>query len=255
MLQGRCFAILKYNAEMTGMAIAIASVADSDELFAALRSVDISVPLRTVGRTTHHVENWTICRLLSTLADAQRLAFPVSLCHRDRPDFLIDAGETQVGVEVTEAISEQYAAYSALAEREFPNALLDPGHFRWGAPRRSVEEMRKLLRQSRLSAKPWMGDRLEREWAFFIQSVVDAKLTKLASLEFEKFDLNWLSIYDNLPLGNVDLEKAIAFLRPLLEDRWSRNPCFDAIYIEHRQMVAEISVSETNYLVLQDLWE
>ena len=237
------------------MAIAISSVADCDELFAALRSVDITVPLRTEGRTTYHAETWTICRLLSTLAHAQRLSFPVSLHHRDRPDFLVATGETQVGVEVTEAISEQYAAYSALAEREFPDVLLEPGHFRWGAPKLSVEEMRQLLRQTQLSAKPLMGDRPAREWAFFILSVVNAKLTKLASLEFEKFDLNWLSIYDNLPLPTVHLEKGIAFLRPLLQDRWTRNPSFDAVYIEHGPVIAEISVAESNYLVLQDLWE
>ena len=111
------------------MTIAISSAADTDELFAALRSIDISVPLRTEGRTTHHAEVWTVCRLLSTLAQAQRLSFPMSLRHRDRPDFLIAAGATKVGVEVTEAISEQYAAYSALAEREFPDTLLEPGIF------------------------------------------------------------------------------------------------------------------------------
>lgn len=237
------------------MAIAISSAADADELFAALRSIDISVPLRTEGRTTHHTETWTICRLLSTLVQAQRLPFPVSLRHRDRPDSLIAAGAAQIGVEVTEAISEQYAAYSALAEREFLDVLLEPGHFRWGAPKLSVEEMRKLLRQAKLSAKPWMGDRPEQEWALFIQSVVDAKLIKLAKPEFGKFKLNWLSIYDNLLLPNVHLEKGIHFLRPLLQERWFRSPCFNTIYIEHGPIIAEISMTETNRLVLQDLWE
>jgi hypothetical protein len=237
------------------MAIGISSTADAEELLAALRSIDISVPLRTEGRTTHHAETWTICRLLSTLAEAHRLSFPVSLCHRDRPDFLLAAGATRVGVEVTEAISEQYAAYSALAERKFPDVLLEPGHFRWDAPKLSVEEMRKLLRQTKLSAKPWMGDRPEQEWALFIKSVVDAKLTKLAKPEFEKFDQNWLSIYDNLPLPNVHLEKGIHFLRPLLQERWSDSPSFDTIYIEHGPVIAEISMTETNHLVLQDLWE
>ena len=201
------------------------------------------------------MERWTICRLLSVLAHAERLAFPVSLRHRDRPDFLIATGETQIGVEVTEAISEQYAAYSALAEREFPEALLEPGHFYWGAPELSVQEMRKLFRQTQLSAKPWMGDRPEREWALYIQSVVDAKLSKLESSEFEKFDLNWLSIYDNLSLSNDRLEKGIAFLRPLLHERWSRAPSFDTVYIEHGPVIAEISLAETNYFVLHDRWE
>ncbi len=237
------------------MAITVSSTANIDELFAALRSIDISVPLRTEGRTTHHAEIWTICRLLSTLAQAQRLSFPVSLCHRDRPDFLVAAGATQIGVEVTEAISEQYAEYSALAEHEFPDALLEPGHFRRDAQKLSVKEMRKLLRKTQLSAKPWMGDKPEREWALFIQSVVDAKLTKLTNPEFEKFDLNWLSIYDNLRLPNIHLEKGIHFLLPLLQERWSRRPSFDTIYIEHGPFIAEISAAESNHFALQDLWK
>jgi hypothetical protein len=133
--------------------------------------------------------------------------------------------------------------------------LLEPGHFYWYAPKLSVEQMRKLLCQTQLSAKPWMGDRPEREWAHFIQSVVDAKLTKLANPGFERFDFNWLSIYDNLPLPNVHLEKGINFLRPLLLNRWSRSPSFDIIYIEHGPVIAELSVADTNHLVLQDLWE
>lgn len=236
------------------MATEISRATDAEELLVALRSIDISVPRRTEGRTTHHAETWSICRLLSTLAQARRLSFPVSLFHRDRPDFQVVAGATKIGIEVTEAISEQYAAYSALAEREYPDALLEPGHFRWNAPKLSVDEMRKLLRQDKLSAKPWVGDRPEQEWALFIQSVVDAKLTKLAKQEFKKFELNWLSIYDNLPFPNVHLEKGIHFLRPLLRERWSRSPSFDTIYIEHGPVIAEVSMTGASYLVLQDLW-
>ena len=84
---------------------------------------------------------------------------------------------------------------------------------------------------------------------------MDAKLTKLASPEFQKFDRNWLSVYDNLSLRNVDLEKGIAFLRPLLQDRWPRHPSFDTVYIERGTVIAEVSATEINRLVLLDLWK
>ena len=100
-----------------------------------------------------------------------------------------------------------------------------------------------------------MGDRPEREWALFIQSVVEAKLTKLANPGFEKFDLNWLAIYDNLPLPDVHFEKGIHFLLPLLQDRWSRSLSFDTIYIEHGPVIVAMSAADTNHLVLKDLWE
>ena len=236
------------------MPIDIQAVSGSEELCAALQRVDISVPARTEGRATHHTETWTICRLLSTLANAKGLSYPLSVNHRDKPDFLINTGNIRIGVEITEAISAQYAAYCALAEREFPDVFLEPAHFRWGAPNLTVEEMRQMLRQSQLTSDGWAGDRPEQEWALFIQSVVDTKLAKLAQLDFAKFDRNWLSIYDNLPLPNVHLGKAIAFLRPLVQDRWSRTPSFDTLFVEHGPVIANFTASGSEHLVLNDLW-
>lgn len=149
------------------MPVEIPPTTNAEELFAALARIDLSVPARTDRRTTHHTETWTICRLLSTLAKTGHLVFPVSLSHRDRPDFLLQTGKTKIGVEVTEAISQQYAAYCALAEREFPNAFLEPAHFRWGAPQLTTEQMRELLRQPQLTSDGWAGDRPEQESAPF----------------------------------------------------------------------------------------
>lgn len=224
------------------------------ELCAILQSIDISVPLRTEGRTTEHTEIWTICRLIATLAKSNLVSYPVSIQHRDRPDFQFQFGETQIGIEVTEAISEQYAAYSALAEREFPNAFLEPGHFRWGSPKLSIEEMRNLLQQSHLSSPPWIGDRAEREWAIFMLSVIESKLKKLAKPGFSHFSENWLSIYDNIPMCHIDLEKAVSFLQSALVPFWTWNPKFNAIYIEHGKVVLRLSNSDMRILELNDLW-
>ena len=174
----------------------ISPAPDSDTLRKVLRTIDITVPLRTEGRKTTHTERWIVCRLLSTLDRQGHLCFPVSVTHRDKPDFLVTQGSLQVGIEATEAISEQYAAFSALAEREFPDILLDPGHFRWDSPRKTVEEMREILRQGRLTAAPWIGDRPEEEWALYMESIVRTKLGKLRRLDFTKNSLRtgWRSI-------------------------------------------------------------
>lgn len=238
------------------MAVHIPAVTNSQELFSALKRIDISVPARIDGRKTDHTETWAICRLLSTLAKADRLEFPASVASRDRPDCLIRAGSAKVGVEITEAISPQFAAYCALAEREFPDVFLQPGHFRWGAPELTVAEMRQLLAQSqKITSEPWVGDRAEQEWALFIQSVVDIKLEKLARPGFEVFDQNWLAVYDNLPLPNVHLGKAITYLRPLIEDRWSRVPGFNMLFVEHGPVIAQITATRSEHLILHDLWE
>jgi hypothetical protein len=161
---------------------------------------------------------------------------------------------SQVGVEITEAASEQYNAYSALAEKEFPGAFLEPGHFRSGAPERTVEQMRTLLQQTQLSAAPWEGDRPEREWAVYMERVVDSKLEKLAKPGFRILDENWLAIYDNLPLPNVEMDKAIRFLHLALETPWSRIPGFSLVFIESGSVIVKLSPIEVHTLDLYDLW-
>lgn len=236
------------------MPVNISSVSDKACLISKLRGVDISVPLRTEGRTTDHTETWTICHLLATLAEHECLTYPFSLKHRDRPDFLLQHASVKTGIEVTEAVSEQYAAYSALAEREFPDVFLEPGHFRWGAPKMTTDEMRALLRQNQLCSPPWAGDRPEREWASYMESIIDCKLAKLAKPQFGRFNENWLAIYDNLPLPNIHLDKALDFLLPSLSNKWHCSTSFTSIFIEHGPVLAVLTPREKHHLTLNDLW-
>lgn len=195
-----------------------------------------------------------MARLLATLVSAGQLSWPVGLIHRDRPDFLMLSGGLEIGIEVTESIPEQYAAYCALAEREFPDAMLEPSHFRWGSPPLTLVEMRTLLAQTRLSGEPWYGDSAEREWAQFILGSIQAKLAKLAAPEFQKFTSNRLAIYDNLPMPNIDLNKALAHLESRLASVWNSSPGFDTIYIEHTKTFVVLTPSATKQLPLNDLW-
>lgn len=232
----------------------IALVADSALLRQTLQTIDITVPLRTEGRKTFDAERWVICRLLSTLNQHQRLVFPLSLAHRDKPDFLVTQSSFQVGVEATEAISKQYAAFSAIAEREFPGVPREPSHFKWGSPRKTAEEMREILRQGRLTGRPWMGDRPEREWALYMESIVRDKVEKLKQVDYVKFAETWLAIYDNLALPDVDLQRAVGRLRPLIADAWSQLPTFQRIYIEHDRFMVELNQGSAKYLVIENLW-
>lgn len=234
--------------------IQISLVTTKNDLIAVLRRFDIAVPLRTEGRKTHHVEKWTICRLLSTLMKNERLVYPMSLTGRERPDFLLQRDEAKVGIEATEAIPEQYASFLAFAESEFSDKSIERGHFRRGSPKLSKDEMRDLIRRERLTAPPWAGDRPEQEWAEYFQSVIEAKLLKLAKPGFEIFPENWLAIYDNLQLPNIDLEKAVGFLLLKLDENWACIPGFDAIYIEHGAVVVQLSPNKITYMELHDLW-
>jgi hypothetical protein len=223
---------------------------DSAALRLAIKSIDTAVPLRTKGRKTEHTESWVISRLLSTLDRYDRLTFPVEVRHQDKPDFLLLQNERSVGIEITEAIPEQYAEFNALAEREFPDTLLEPRHFRAGSSRKKIEEMREILRQNRLTAPPWEGDTAEDEWTTYIEQAIRTKHAKLQKIDFSKHEENWLAIYDNLPLPNVHLQKALSRLRPKIVDLWAESLKFVRIFIEHGPVILDINADGIAQLAL-----
>jgi hypothetical protein len=191
-----------------------------------------------------------------TLAKADRLTFPLSVSRRDppddRPDLLLRSGSAQIGIEITEAIPERFAAMCALAEKECPGHWLPVGLFPWDADTLSKDEMRDLLRKNARSAAGWVGDEPEKKWASFINAVIKHKLSKLSGDGFQLFDENWLAIYDNLPLPNVQLAEAISFLQPLVADTWASAPAFNALFIQRGTVIAKVTAGATEHFVIGD---
>ncbi|KIL05685.1 hypothetical protein QX25_06690 [Stutzerimonas stutzeri] len=86
------------------------------ELRTKLAELDIDVPARSEGRRNHHAERYCIAHLLATLP-AERLSFPLTLVHSDKPDFVLTMSGTEVGIEHTEAVPENVARANFLREK------------------------------------------------------------------------------------------------------------------------------------------
>lgn len=250
----------------------IAKVQNRNDFLSALRKTDRSVHPRTAGRTKDEVETYTICHLLSTLATADELAFPLSVQGRDRPDVLIEMGNfnVKIGVEITEAMPTQFADLSAFAEQKNPGHAVPAIHLGLNAPKFTYDEKRALLERTppkvqtekeatnrdlrRNKSSGWVAGEAEKEWADYILCCVYNKLNKLAKSEFRKYDQNWLSIYDNLPLPNVELTQAVAILRPLLSENWLRPLHYHAVFIEHNFTIVRITPNSEKCFIVNDPW-
>lgn len=230
------------------------AVACSTDLSALLAGTDISVAGRTEGRATEDTERWTICRLLATLNQEGGLRFPLKLTHRDRPDFELVQGGSSTGIEITEAITQDYSSCLALAERIKPDAVIDMSLFHPDSPRKTTQELREIIASSSLTGSGWAGSFAEEDWASFIGDVISGKQTKLEKVGYRKFPVNWLAIYDNLPLPNVNLADAVALLAPKIAPLWSRKLSFDAVFIERGPVIVELTRSKSAHHILVDLW-
>ena len=223
------------------------------ELLELLMKIDIRVPPRNEGRTTEHCETWSICRLLATLAKRDKIGYPIRMIKRERPDFLLTAGERYIGIEVTEAIHQEYAKATALPEADVDGSVIDASLFKWGASPRKLHDLRSIASQKKLTGPGWEGTSVESEYADAIFDVVALKTRKLQNQSFAKFVENWLAIYCNLALPTLDLGVANQFFtEKAITYRWEDG--FSGVFVEAGAKIISYSHGGAEVMELVDLW-
>lgn len=225
----------------------------SEELLSILRDIDIRVPLRNEGRTTEHCENWSVCRLLATLAKHNEIDFPIQLTKRERPDFLLKAGDCQIGVEVTEAVNPEYAKAVTLSEADADGAIIDPSLFKWRTPSRKLTDLRSIVSRKKLTGPGWEGSSVEIEYADAILDVMMSKTEKLRSQGFNRFTENWLAVYCNITLPALELEEANLFFVEKAMNYWS-NTTFSRVFVEKGGTIISYSRNRADIMDLENLW-
>jgi hypothetical protein len=228
---------------------AIAASAKSD-LLSQLSKLDIRVPLRTEGRKSEHSERWSACRLLATLAEAGDLKYPLRLEHRDRPDFLLSVSDRSIGIECTEAVPANWAWANARNEEKQYDSIMPLQQFAPGEPLMTPGEIDEIARGVSCG-DGWAGRAPERQWADAMFHFADAKARKIAAPDFTRYEQNWVLIYDNWPLPNVDENIGAGYLQATLNG--SPLP-FDRIIVECTRTFVVFARSAFSIFPLNDLW-
>lgn len=224
----------------------------STDLLQKLRTIDISVPLRTEGRTTKQCERWSICRLLATYAETDLFDYPLQIRHEDRPDIVLSMPTACIGIEITEAVPENWARVDALAERKGYDNLRYIERFQPGELRRSTNEINHIA-IGKSKGSLWAGDSAEREWAEVMIYFSLKKIKNYANPNFRKFQKNWLVIYENWPLPAVEEDKAASLFHQRIVDLSGSLP-FDKIFVEYPKTFWEFTLDSYSCNTINDLW-
>lgn len=224
------------------------------ELLQKLTLFDITVPPIDQGRTKEHCEMWSICRLLATLAKYKYYEFPLQINKRERPDFYLKTGIKNIGIEFTEAIQQDYARVRVLPEANLQGSIIDPSLFKWGSKKKSLSQLRSIASEKKLMGPGWEGNEIEIEWTNAIFDIIQRKTIKLLSVGFERFDENWLLIYDNLNSFALDITQSCSIISARLEKYWTKDS-FNKIYIESHDVFIEISENRKKVLNLISVWK
>lgn len=226
-----------------------------DELINILSQFDILLPPVGVGRTKEHDERLAVCMLLSTLAHADELAYPLSLEHKDKPDFRLHEGDSVTGIEVTFARNQDHAHFKAMMNRSDTSKVYSTSVFQ-SEQHLSQDEKEAYLIED-LPAPPLMGDRPYENWAAYVSKSIKKKIQDFEDPKFEKFSKNILVVFVETPerVAVSDIDKAIQYLTPELDKAWAEVVRFDCIYVQHYQQIAKLKPSEeTKILDCNDIW-
>ena len=207
------------------------------ELADLISDVNVTVPLRSEGRTKDHTERYCMARLLASLP-ISRLQFPLQLDHQDRPDFVLSMRETRIGIEHTEVIPENVAHAAFLRDKGHGPEVYFMPHATIGEPKKTGAELIAEIEADEMG-DGWCGDSFERNWAVAMLHFIQKKEAKALADGFERYEKNWLLLYDSWPGPNLNFKKAVSYLERLLAAR--KVHTFDSIFIIHSQDLCEIS--------------
>ena len=224
------------------------------ELLSVLSEADISVLPRGAGRTNDQIEKWVMFRALSTLCANGLLEYPLRLIKRESPDFLLVCADKAIGCEITEAVNGEYLKAKSLPEANKERSIVDASKFKWGTPKRSLDDLRKIASKDILTGPGWTGNSVEVEFAKLVFDVTIRKTTTLNKTGFNNFPSNYLLIYCNQPLPILDIVEGSSICHKQLASYWS-DITFDQILVEKGNNI--VVFTSTHYRVYKsnNLWK
>lgn len=228
------------------------TASNKSELLNVLAGIDISVPRRTEGRTKDHTERYAISHMLSALAGGNHLSYPINLTQRERPDFLLVTDSVKIGIEHTEAVPQNEAHKTVLRENAGGSEVYFISHHKPGEIKKTAKHLKKEIEENR-AGNGWAGDSVEREWPKAMFHFINTKIDTLMKEGFERFNKDWLLIYDNWSLPALDREEAVPILLKLSMDNGSFEK-FDHIYIITGNRLYEFSSTGVTPHEINDLW-
>lgn len=232
------------------------SAASSEELFAQLRATDIAVPLVTEGRTKEHRERYVMARFLATAAKTGMLTFPLNVAHREKPDFSLRFGGSEVGVECVEAVPQELYEIEVLREKWYPEAMNFGQKFQPGSNALTRDEKHQIASGCQ-AGPPWMPEAAKRNWVSAMLHVISGKAVKLQSGNYSSNATNWLLVQDVWPTSLRSYPEQVREAALECAQRLAAapdTPSFDALFIASGRQLLCIERGTLTTEDIYDLW-
>ncbi|WP_026959808.1 hypothetical protein [Aliagarivorans taiwanensis] len=200
------------------------SIASEADYLRALAQLDVDVPERRQDRTTELTESWSAHQFLAALPQLGLLRYPFTLERRESPDIALHFTDISMGLELTEAIREDFAKYQSMTKGNMDNAP----RFAFADKAYTTKQLKRLAHSQTARAVAWAGDSVEKDFALGVKLCAKAKTVKLQ--KYQRYDNNSLLIYFNNQGPIPDPKMQQDYAAEALDNYWSELG-FDNIYV------------------------
>jgi hypothetical protein len=237
-------ALLHGSSRMSIDKASLFTARDFGELQDHLRAISVEVPFHPKERLNAHVETYALVSLLSSIPwDSS--CFPMDVFRRERPDFYLRCGSSEIGLEHTEGMNQNLAKERALrADGHGPEVHYVSTASVHDPARSSGEILDDIVADE--PGDGWCGDSVERNWAEAMAYFINKKAASAKKNGYQLYGDDRLMIYDNWPAPGLKHQRALPYLRTELKGSEAFT-VFRRVYIIDESTILEISAERSIY--------
>lgn len=192
--------------------------------------------------STHHPdEQRAVAAILPAICESVGYDFPLSIVHRDKPDFLLHFNEHSIGLEVTRFLATALAHATATASRLHTGFI--PTRFNIATPQMSRKEMECAVLEPSVGladCSPIFDPHLVDQ----LVAIVEDKKQKILFGGDAMGDEHWLLIDDRHMMSTAQLDYVVMRFLQRLVGHWATTPHFTKILILSRSVLFDLNERE-----------
>lgn len=206
-----------------------------------LRAFAAEVANGTFFSTHHPEEQRALASCLPPLGQRIVFHFPLTIIHRDKPDFLLVFQDRRISVEVVKFLSSARAHATATARRLGIGFI--PTRYDFGSPTRTREQMEQSLVAPSVGLTDWRPI-FDRQYVEEILRLVQEKKQKVLIESSVDAAEHWLLIEDEHDMSDLQIDYVIRASLDGLQSHWASQPHFARIILLSRPLLVDMNQAD-----------
>lgn len=206
-----------------------------------LRAFAADVATGTLFSSHHPEEQRALASCLPSLSQRIAFQFPLTIIHRDKPDFLLVFQDRCISVEVVRFLSSARAHATTTARRLGIGFI--PTRYDFGSPTRTREQMEQSLVALSVGLTDWRPI-FDRQYVEEILRLVQEKKQKVLIESTVDAAEHWLLIEDEHDMSDLQIDYVIRASLDGLQPHWASQPHFSRILLLSRPLLVDMNTTE-----------